>query len=369
MTELFSFSKPSNKKSRFAFSSWMDDSLQPSSQGWALYRIFYGLFVFFFMLPSQRMYAFLGDLSTDFFLPPPGPMMLFERFPPEWMLLMMHYLLIAALILLVAGFYTRWASLGVAVLLLLLKGFIYSVGKIDHDIILVVIPIFMAFSGWGKSYSVDAWRLNDDSKKDKQWALPVLALVIGFMMFTAGFPKILGGWLDVNTQASYGHFLTQYFGSGRQDLWAPYGFYIGEFWWEVADYATVIFEVGFLIAIINPKSTRVFISLAVFFHAGTMLFMNIAFLPNFIAYAAFLNWEWINKKIQNVAQKWGGDLQWSVLLLAVISISLIFAMLKLADVFYSGFQSDLELSSFLLIAASIPLAGYYLLSLTSILDR
>jgi uncharacterized membrane protein YphA (DoxX/SURF4 family) len=125
-------------------------------------------------------------------------------------------------------------------------------------------------------------------------------LITGFAMFTAGFPKILGGWLDPSTQATQGHFVRQYFVHGRQDLLAPLAATLHAPWvWEFFDVATVVFEVGFLLAILHPASTRLFAVLAVAFHTGVKLTLNIAFLPNLIVYAAVLPWPRIARWVQS----------------------------------------------------------------------
>src|SRR5690625_5725460 len=69
----------------------------------------------------------------------------------------------------------------------------------------------MAFTNWGAAYSVDSCRQNSSDQTAESWPLTLLALLIGFMMFTAGVPKILGGWLDPSTQAVQGHLFNQYF--------------------------------------------------------------------------------------------------------------------------------------------------------------
>jgi len=111
-------------------------------------------------------------------------------------------------------------------------------------------------------------------------------------MFTAGFPKILGGWLDPSTQATRGHLLNQYFVRERQELLAEFAvrFDVAVIW-EFLDWATIIFEIGFLVAVWKAGWTRLFVCFAAIFHFSTMMTLNIAFLPNFLAYAAFIKWE------------------------------------------------------------------------------
>jgi hypothetical protein len=218
----------------------------------------------------------------------------------------------------------------------------------------------MAFSGWGKSLSVDSLMKSKSHtvREVQNWPLVLLALMLGFMMFTAGFPKILGGWLDVGTQATYGHYFKQFFLNGRQDLLASHALAIeNKIAWELLDYGTVVFETGFLLAIMHPKSTRVFVCIAVIFHFSTMVLLNIAFLPNFLAYAAFLNWTSIHQKTEQIFS--------SERSAPVVSIFLFFGVI-LAIVFIANhigvpdLNSDLRTSEFYLLLTALSIALYYL---------
>lgn len=345
-----------NKENPTKFESWIFESFTVTAPGMALYRVFTALFILFFLLPSPSVYNVLGTMPADFFAPPPGPMMLFEGFPPAYVLYLLHYGLIAALLFLVFGWHTRAASLAAGILLLVLKGFIYSLGKINHDLVVVLVPLVMAFSGWGGAYSMDA-RLGRTSSANG-WTVLLLALFIGFMMFTAGLPKIMGGWLDPSTHAVQGHYLKQFAVRGRRDLLAPYAGALGPFSWELLDYFTVFFEVGFLLALARPGSIRVFVCLAVLFHAGTMLMMNIAFLPNFLAYAAFLNWNridrWITTRLgKGRLSRWAPPASVAVVLLVIWLAGFLWGDTVLTE-------SDLQLSHVVLVSAALPVAVYYL---------
>jgi len=348
----------STKKNRF--SNWIFNSFSVTAEGLALYRIFAALFLLLFLLPATQIYSFLGTLPADFFNPPPGPMGLFQEFPSEMVFFAMHYLLITSLISLLVGFKTKFSSIVAGVLFLSLKGFFYSVGKINHDLLIAVVPLVMAFSGWGKSLSVDSLMKSKSHtvREVQNWPLVLLALMLGFMMFTAGFPKILGGWLDVGTQATYGHYFKQFFLNGRQDLLASHALAIeNKIAWELLDYGTVVFETGFLLAIMHPKSTRVFVCIAVIFHFSTMVLLNIAFLPNFLAYAAFLNWTSIHQKTEQIFS--------SERSAPVVSIFLFFGVI-LAIIFIANhigvpdLNSDLRTSEFYLLLTALSIALYYL---------
>lgn len=348
--------------------SWIFDSFHVTSGGLALYRIFVSLTILFFLLPSPGFYAYLANLPADFYAPPPGPMMLFDRFPPEAFLLTVHLLLVASLLAMLTGYKTKWSSLLTGLLMLSLKGFIFSIGKINHDLLLSVVPILFAFSGWGHRYSVDAVLKNNGLTESESngWPLPLLALFIGFMMFTAGFPKILGGWLDPATQAAQGHFLNQVYQKGRTDLLAEAALHWNSaLFWEFLDIATILFEVGFLIAIFHPRTTRLFICIAVLFHFSTLMLMNIAFLFNFVAYAAFLDWTRINTVLNRTGSVLTGRISGdrsSGLLLGVGLALLYGGMLWIDHTGLILLESDLRACEVIFITLAVPVALWGLIS-------
>jgi len=292
---------------RSSFDRWIFESYSPTLEGLALYRIFTALFFLFFLLPDVSFYSVLADYPDDFFAPPPGPMALFDRFPPELFLQVMHVVLMLSWTAVLIGLKTKIASVVAGLSMLILLGFLFSLGKINHEILLVVVPIVMAFSNWGGAYSFDQ-HFGSRNEKAEGWPLTMLALIIGFMMFTAGFPKILGGWLDLSTQATQGHLLNQFYVRERQELMSAFAIRIeSAFIWELLDWATVLFETMFIVAVLKSSWTRLFVCFAVLFHFSIMLTMNIAFLPNFAAYAAFIKWNWVYKKLTGISEKIRSD--------------------------------------------------------------
>lgn len=292
-----------NDPKREKFFNWVINSFRVSPEGLALYRIFTALFVLLFLLPPPSMYEFVGSLPSDFFSPPPGPMQFFSDFPSREFFWVLHFLLIISLLGMLLGFKTRIMSLAVGLILFVIKGFFYSVGKINHEMLLIIVPILMSFSGWGTAWSLDAWIKGEQKRKITGWPLTLLSLILGFMMFTAGFTKLIGGWLNPDTQAVLGHFFNQFFVKGRSDLLAESFLLIdNRTLWEVLDYLTVLFEMGFLLAVVRPFSTRIFVSFAILFHFSTMMMLNISFLHNFVAYAAFINWTFVYRKLQKATE-------------------------------------------------------------------
>lgn len=315
------------------FENWIFNSYSPTAEGLGLYRIFAALFFLIFLFPDSFFYSTLESFPDAFYTPPPGPMMLFNDFPPEVFLRFVHGLLMISWVGVLVGFKTKWSSISAGLCMLILQGFMFSLGKINHEILLAATPIIMAFSNWGAAFSVDA-TYGEKKESVEGWPLVLLALLLGFMMFTAGFPKILGGWLDPSTQATRGHLFNQYFVRERQDLLAEFAVQFDvAFVWEVLDWATILFEVGFLAAVWKAGWTRLFICFAAIFHFSTMMTLNIPFLVNFLVYAAFIKWDSVFqylKKIPVLSVKKSGGINidkwvWS----AAIFVGALFLILRL----------------------------------------
>ena len=226
-------------------------------------------------------------------------MMLVPDMPPAPFFYGLHLALNLGLAAVLFGYRTRAASLGVGLLFLIGYGFSYSFGKINHNMLFILLPFVMAFSHWGAAYSLVARAGRRGTVQ--AWPLTLLALFTGFAMFTAGFPKLLGGWLDPSTHAVQGHLISHFFVRGRQDLLSALFVPIRSgLFWESLDWATVCFELGFLPAIFHRATARAFAFIAVTFHFFVMLMLNIAFTFNLIVYAALADWP----SVEMAARRW-----------------------------------------------------------------
>lgn len=295
-----------------SFNRWIFETYTVSSEGLGLYRILSSLFILFFLIPGMGFdhFQYLSSLPADFYNPPPGPMMLFEGFPLFIVFQMLYAFAVLSVLAMLLGYRTKWASILSGLFILILQGLIYSIGKVNHEILVPLVPILMAFSNWGNSFSIDSLKPPErktDTSTIASWPLVLLSVFIGFMMFTSGWPKILGGWLDPTTHAVKAHLFNQYFVHEREAYLAGYAVQINsQIFWEILDWITIIFEIGFLVSIRKAKWFRFFLVFAVFFHFSTKMLLNISFLPNFLAYAAFLNWGQIYQSNKSFFKKWAG---------------------------------------------------------------
>lgn len=282
-------------------------------------------------------------------------MQLFGGFPPQWFFVGLHVLLDLSLIALLFGYRTRLASWLTGLLFLMGFGFLFSAGKVNHVMLFILLPWVMSFSNWGAAWSIDAQQ-GRTRPMVESWPLALLALLIGFAMFTAGFTKLLGSWLDPTTQATRSHWLKQYFVVGRQDLLAdlviaplPAGL------WELMDWGTVLLEISLLLAAFIPRLWGVLLSLMVLFHLGTALLFNITFVQNLIVYAAFLNWD----RLAAYAPRFYVPSRLAMLLIPLLGIAcyLFGSPIRQLDAL-GAFSSDLSLTELLTnIAAALIVLG------------
>ena len=300
--------------------TWASDARRWTPDGLALLRIFTAMFIGFLLVPPSRgaFALWIASVPAEFFAPQPGPLALLTGFPEAWEIRALRAATWLALLAMGAGWRTRGASILAGAGILLLQGMEYTVGKINHEMVLPLVPLLFSGSGWGRRWSIDAVLAGSANQAASPpgsasgsttkaiaqsiaqpatqptalpAAVPALALLIGFMMFTAGVPKLIGGWLDPGSQAALGHVLNQQASKGRNVLLSGHAAAVDlPFVWELADWGTVMFELGFLAAAFRPRWFRWFLAAAVGFHTATMLTLNIAFLPNFVGYAVFLNW-------------------------------------------------------------------------------
>jgi hypothetical protein len=252
-----------------------------------VYRMLYAACVLVTVVPTA---SFLRHAPRAFFSPPFGLAALFTTFPAPPVITGLNVLLALFASLLLVGWWTPVASACTGLTLLVLNSWAYSLGKINHDILLVVTPLVLAFSAWGHALSLDAAGPPRD-EPPRSWPLALLALLIGYGMFTAGWAKLSSGWLDPQTRATYGHLLNNYYATGRETRAAALALRVDSFaLWKGGDWAATLLELAFLPAAVNRRALCVVMALACIFHFGVWLLFGIPFWWNVLAYGAFVRY-------------------------------------------------------------------------------
>ena len=225
-------------------------------------RITYtGQILLFFPLKSPRL---LNALGEGHFHPPLGPFDLFESYPPPWLINSVECMAFLFFALWVAGWGKWIVGTGLTLCLTFTSGFFYSAGKIDHDFVVLLLPVFLTLPG----------------------VTPKRALLFCLAVYFAssGIAKAAGGWLDLNTQASLSWALTYSHAYGKTELLLAWSLTNLPGWsWEILDQLTVWFELCVPLALLPPL--RHWIALTIpLFHLFTVLLFGIDFARLLLVY-------------------------------------------------------------------------------------
>lgn len=270
---------------------WIFDAYRTTPRSLAVSRILIAAYLILWRFPDVR---WMRSLPDAFYRPPPGPLRLTGGVPPSGALTALSVVLSVTTVALLVGYHTRLASCLTGLLLFTVDGLAYSFGHIHHSgTYLAAVLVIMAASGWGDAYSVDAVRRRDRAARTtaEAWPIALAALVLGFLMLTAVLPKLTSGWLDVSTLAVRSHVVHYHFVAPDDGLLGnlPLGS-TSALVWKPLDYLTVLFELGFAIAIVSPRRLRLFCAAAVVFHFAIFLAFGIDFTGSVVAYSIFFPW-------------------------------------------------------------------------------
>lgn len=270
------------------FDRWIHGFLPVTAEGLALSRIF---FAAYFLLTGIPTFSWIGGNPPGFFNPPPlSVAAFFAGFPARAWFVALDLAICVLLILVFAGFMTRTSSILLSLAWIFGNSFRYSFGKIDHSIIALVTPMVMAFSGWGAAWSIDAKR--GKTSNVVAWPLSMLALLLSFGFFSAGWPKLAWADFDLGTHGARGWLVGGWYGLERNKLLAPFFMQVyNPYFWEVMDLTAVAFEIGFIFTLARREMFRAFLFVAVMFHFANLLMLNIGFLTLIPVYVVFLPWE------------------------------------------------------------------------------
>ncbi|MFT4245855.1 MAG: hypothetical protein QM571_04980 [Micrococcaceae bacterium] len=286
------------------FRRWLNDSGGISVYDIAIYRILFGVIV----LLQYTKYSINAGIPSEMYHTLPGMLQLFHSFPPLWVLILFQIIYIFSATSILFGYLTPVVSVLFGVNMIIANGFTFALGKLDHGIIIAIVPIIMAFSGWGNAYSIDSRKLLNkkinsySSINFSPWVIRWMALTISLWLFTADFAKATSGWLNPKNTATEGYFFQYYLGglsSGKiPDLFSHITFYP---FWKFFDYSTVLVEgLPLLLFFFGWRYWKLAPSFLIFFHIGINYTLSIFYAPAFVAYAAFVPWNRILSRVNKI---------------------------------------------------------------------
>jgi hypothetical protein len=267
---------------------WMFEEYAPATGGLPLYRITFALLLLVFFIPAPTVFA---TLPASFYSPQIGPAALFSAFPPPWFCEAVNFLMVLGAVALLFGYRVRAASLGIAVLFVVLRSFNYAIGKVDGDVLVPVALFCLAWSAWGGRYSMDAVRVGVTPRRAyPAWPVCLLAMIVGLCFLTAFYSKAKSGWLDWRLETCHGQLLLNYIGAERPCRLADEMFTIhSHLFWKSLDYSTVMLEGAFILCVPRLLAMRFIMASACLFHAGIFFSMDIFFASNLIVYLCLLD--------------------------------------------------------------------------------
>ena len=273
MTMIFRVIRSIHKR----FEHWIFNAYSTNVHQLGLYRILFASAIIF-LIGIPQYSVKIASFPAGVFNPPPFFSFFFSDIPPLWYFQWTDGLICLGFLFVLLGLFTRGAGAITALIIIVNNGFIFSTGKIDHSFLVWFTLLMLSFSGWGGAFSIDSLIQKKAHHRTKNWIISLLSLSIGFSFFTAGMIKFLSGWLGLSDSMLRAFYLRNFYIQQKQDYLAPYfeNFTFQPFW-ELGDWFTIVFEVGFLLVVFIPALFRFYTLLALFFHGFVLLMMNIGF--------------------------------------------------------------------------------------------
>lgn len=321
------------------FDNWANyNPMDHSMQG--IFRILFSFFCLISFIGVLRIET-LSSYPDFFFNPQVGVAYIFNKLPNIYILHTLNILNLLFLIGMLFGYKTRWSSLLFGISFIFSTSFIYAFSKIGHQHFIPFTAIIFAFSNWGEKFSIDA--LNKKTKTKNFNVFPLFTLIIAFSFFTAGFSKLLGGWLDPNFQAVRFYLIRDVTFVGRHNILSNMAInhITSKYFWEIMDYFIVLVETLPLFFIFNRKIFSFLMFLLASFHVGVYLTMNIPFGIYPLIYLPFIiNWK--NSSLIKLVKNWLSSLLWTKSKIIIVVLFTIFICLFLH--YFLNFNGKLGLS-------------------------
>jgi vitamin K-dependent gamma-carboxylase-like protein len=202
------------------------------------------------------------------------------------------------------GCLTSLATKSSALLFLFYEGLLRSFGHFNHDEMpAVYILIVLALTPCGDAFSWDGWRgrrLPRRSGTVYGYPILLMRILLAWSYFSSALIKIrVAGlsYLDPDNLPTLAivHSLDNLHDTHfRLAFWLP----------QVREYLPVfaslviLWELSFPLAIFFRRSRLVILAMGVFFHLGTLFFMNIFFPYHLAMYIVFVDWGRVRQKVE-----------------------------------------------------------------------
>lgn len=155
----------------------------------------------------------------------------------------------------------------------------FPIFLIGHTHYIPFLAIIFSFSDWGDYYSLDALSKKKIKSKNKKWNFfSLFSLIIAFAIFTSGFSKLIGGWLNFDYQAVHFYLIEKYTFFYDKNFVATQFLKIkSKAVWELIDYYIVLTEILPICTLFHPRLFRIAMFNLATFHLLVYIFLSIPF--------------------------------------------------------------------------------------------
>lgn len=272
------------------FDHWVQTAYATTPSSLGLYRIAFALVILTKALPQG---LWVSSFPNSFFNPPVGPtFFFFHGFPSAIFFYALNGLLVFVAVCLLFGYWTRSVSVAFSIGFMFLQAWEYSFGKINHEFMVVLIPILFAWAGWGNAWSVDSSTNKVSPSATNPIPVSLFAFTLSIMMLSAGLPKITSGWLNPHTHAVLSYVVISHFTPGLANWVTKAALGIRSGWfWEPLDWLSCAIEIAFICTFIWRTALRFICALITIFHFGIALLLRIYSWANVLSYGAIADWD------------------------------------------------------------------------------
>ncbi len=284
-----------------------DETFCLSNQTLAAYRIVYFFVALVISTPSSLTWA--RDYPNWLRDPPPGLPALIGV-PSAPVLVVIQWCAIAFAAMGLVGYRMRIAAIGYPILMFIHHSIEFGFGKIDHDVLWLVVPLVLASSGWDDTYALDATRGRGASRHD--WALrngravSLLYTFVAVGFFTAGFAK-LAHWTDPTFSMAAD--MVRYYRVVQTDepVLAEAALQLPSILWEALDYGTIVVELAPLILLFAPRLVQRVVLPLILFHLGVLLTMGIDFGLFVVLYIPLAAHPLAGERFDRLSSRWSSS--------------------------------------------------------------
>jgi hypothetical protein len=227
-------------------------------------------------------------------------------------MLTLKSLMVFSLFAATIGCLTSLATKSSALLFLFYEGLLRSFSHFNHDEMPAIYILFvLAFSPCGDAFSVDSWRGKTRPRRSGVvYGYPILLMrvLLAWSYFSSALIKLRVAGLsylspDNLPNLSIFHSLDNLHDTHfRLAFWLP----------QVREYTpffvalVVLWELLFPLAIFFKRARLIILVMGIFFHFGTLFFMNIFFPYHLAMYLVFVDWPQLLRRVEPVLRSWVG---------------------------------------------------------------